>query len=286
VEQLMNERQRMAYLDAMGVSMFVPRWILPSAAISRQALLPQPVAGEEFESQLDATHLSVTDASPTSLDQRSRAGSTQPVMGVVSGIIGELASKESSRAKSATTPEKRAVEEVSNGSPARAILNALAGADAQAKVRFSLSLWRVNDNLLVIDSHQARQALPTTTLLSNILFAKGIVAPLASAEVLHWPMLASSSAGGGGWSEASEMVLAFLRARFERQPAQYLWLMGEAAFRAVCVSDDEYHSSIGQMRDLGGLGCMAVVLPSLADMLTRPELKAPTWQAIKAHKLG
>lgn len=36
----MNEQRRMQYLDAMGIDMFVPRFVLAGAALSSQCELP------------------------------------------------------------------------------------------------------------------------------------------------------------------------------------------------------------------------------------------------------
>lgn len=264
----MNERQRTEYLEAMGIQVFVPRWILPAAAPSRQAPLPQPDVSASPE-------LSPEARSSASQPEGPASSSAQRLGGVVSGIIGELAGQtKSARVQTEASPQQ---------SPAKRVLDALDEKPAaDESVQFSLSLWRVSDSLLVIDSHQARQALPTGTLLSNILFAKGLCEPLPKPEVLAWPIGGSE----GGWPQACEMVQAFLQARFERQPVQSLWLMGEDAYRAVFSGDNDYQEQLGHLRDLMGLGCLATVLPSLADMLKTPSLKIPAWQAIKAQKIG
>lgn len=268
----MNERQRTEYLEAMGIHVFVPRWILPAAAPSVQAPLPAAHVQPAVEQALDHD-----GGPPAERQPRKEAG--QQVTGLVSDIIGELAGKESVRSGQSSAPADPA------SSPAKRVLDVLGSAPPVEAVHFSLTLWRVSESLLVIDSHQARQALPTGALLGNMLFAKGLRTQLPSSEVLGWPMVGSKE-GEGGWEQASEMVLAFLNARFERQPVQYVWLMGEAAYRAVYAGESDYQESIGQLRDLTTLGCSGVVLPSLADMLKSPSLKAPAWQAIKAHRVG
>lgn len=270
---MMNEQRRTAYLEAMGIQTFVPRWILPAARPPRQALLPEPVEPLTVDERPAAAQVQAH------AESEPRRTSTQQVTGVVSGIIGELAGKEARRAKPAPAPEDSAQ------SPAKRVLDVLKGPAPTEVVNFSLSLWRINEGLMVIDSHQARQALPTHTLLSNILFAKGIRTPPGRPEVLNWPMIGGAADAEGGWLQACEMVQAFLNARFERQPVQSIWLMGEAAYRAVCAGENNYHENMGKMRDLSMLNCLAVVLPGLTDMLKSPSLKAPAWQAIKAQKI-
>lgn len=270
----MNERQRTEYLEAMGIQTFVPRWVLPAAAPCRQAPLPEPVEAANAVASVEAPDKPLGQSELGQSKGEPRKASIQRV----SGIIGELAGKEPARAEPKAAPGPAA-------SQAKRVLDVLAGPAPTETVHFSLSLWRVSEGLMVIDSHQTRQALPTNTLLSNILFAKGLRAPLPRSEVLNWPVPGAVD-GEGGWTQAREMVQAFLNARFERQPVQSVWLMGEAAYRAVCAAEDDYHENIGQLRDLSALGCLAVVLPSLTDMLRSPSLKAPAWQAIKAQKIG
>lgn len=272
---MMNERRRTEYLEAMGIQTFVPRWILPAARPSQQAPLPEPEAVES-PAKDERPAMAQTQALAAS---ETRATSTQRVTGVVSGIIGELAGQEAMRAKPESAPS------ASIHTPAKRVLDVLEGSPTTEIVSFSLSLWRVSDGLMVIDSHQAKQALPTHTLLSNILLAKGMRTPLSRPEVLSWPMV-GGAADEGGWQQACEMVQAFLNARFERQPVQSVWLMGEAAYRAVCAGEDHYRENMGKMRDLDTLNCLAVVLPSLTDMLKSPSLKAPAWQAIKVQTIA
>lgn len=271
----MNERQRAEYLEAMGIHVFVPRYILPSASASRQALLPEPsvIEAEREAGSVDTT-LNQTERTPVA--GGGEQNSNHRVSGLVSGIIDELAGKE---------PVVRSKVPVDAAhSPAKRVLEALEAPAPVETVHFSLSLWRVSESLLVIDAHQARQALPTGTLLSNMLFAKGLSSPLPPSEVLAWPMVGSRP-DEGGWLQASEMVQAFLNARLERQPVQFIWLMGEAAYRAVFAGESDYQECFGQLKDLPALGCLATVLPSLQDMLKTPSLKAPAWQAIKAQKV-
>lgn len=271
----MNERQRTAYLEAMGIQAFVPRWVLPAAAPSRQAPLPEPeplAAADAVPSE----ELALDEAAVVQANGEPRKAPNQRVAGVVSGIMGELAGREPAPVEPKADPAT---------SQAKRVLDVLAEPVPTETVHFSLCLWRVTDALMVIDSHQTKQALPTNVLLSNILFAKGLRASLPRPEVLNWPVPGVVE-GEGGWTHAREMVQAFLNARFERQPVQAVWLMGEPAYRAVCSAEGNYQESTGQLRDLAALGCLAVILPSLTDMLRSPSLKAPAWQAIKAQKIG
>lgn len=265
----MDEQRRAVYLEAMGIEMFVPRYILPAATAPVQAPLPAPAT-------------LAADVQPDESDSLQGAeGAENPpgptkVGGMVSGIIGELSGEKSSRA------QPRAQQGAEPSSPAKRVLDVLEQPAPAESIHFSLNLWRVSERVLIIDSHQSRQALPTGALLSNILFAKGLRVSLPRPEVLVWPM-AGAAVGETGWPHACEMVQAFLKARCDRQPVRTIWLMGEAAYRAVFAGADDHGENIGKLRELGSLGASALVLPSLADILKSPALKAPVWQAVKAQ---
>ncbi len=250
----MNERQRMQYLEAMGITMFVPRWILPRARMSEQLAV---VELEDEEVEKPPVESASAPSQPVEMPAAPR-----PVQAAVSEIMDTL--------RPQTRVEASPIEE-SAPAPART-------ADEQP-ARFALSIWRPVPALMILDTRHAGQALPTHALLDNILRAKEVALPPAKPDILLWPP--AGVAATSGWGAAREMVQAFLQARLERQPARYLWLMGESACHAV-LPDHPYQDNLGRAINLDSLATLAVVLPSLADMLLQPELKAHTWAAIRS----
>lgn len=247
----MNEHQRMEYLEAMGITQYVPRWILPAARRSAQLEVPRA------EAAVEAIELPPPDY--------SIASSPSPV------AIGEI--------MDTLVRQPHPVGEPSVGEEVIPLTPPVAPTTVEPPAQFSLSIWRPAPGLMVVDSRCAGQALPTKALLENILRAKEISLPQTKPDILLWPP--AGVAPTPGWSAAREMLQAFLLARLERQSAQYLWLMGESACRAV-LPDHTYEESIGRAINLDSLATLAVVLPSLADMLLQPELKARTWTAIRS----
>lgn len=243
-----SEIQRREYLQAMGIVQYVPRWILPGAKTSVHLAPPveQPLPVAEPPAEMPAP------AAPRVLET------------VVTGLVDALAPARKPRLPAEEKPVESA-----------------AAAAAAAAPHFALSIWRPSAALMVIDSRPSGQALPTDALLHNMLRAKGIATAPAAADVLRWPPLAGQATDT--WAAASEMTLAFLQARLELQPAAYLWLLGECAYRAVVAAGKPYGESLGQALNLESLGTLALVLPSLSDMLRQPHLKAVTWSAIRAH---
>lgn len=252
----MNELQRMQYLEAMGVDMFVPRFILPHAPVPRRAQLPQsaeitgaparePVVSEEMEQRALPKHAAAVNRI---VNLNFQTDSPQQVVG-------------DSAAEKPVLPPKP----VSESPPAKEI------------ARFSLALWRINSDVLVVDSRRPKAALPTESLLSNILFQLSLLKqPLPRAEFLNWPM-----AGGNdhGWNAASEMARAFLEGRLLSNPVRYVVVMGSDAARALLQQDAS--ESIGDKIRMETFAADALVLPSLADILHQPELKKQVWQSLR-----
>lgn len=133
---------------------------------------------------------------------------------------------------------------------------------------------------MVLDSRRPQAALPTQSLLKNIFASKNLSLNGSKPEIINWPMFGGTS-GPQGWSAASEMVLAFLKARMERQASQFLWVMGKSAYAAIYGSPDQYEQHLGKITSLESLGVELVVLPSLSEMIEQPALKRTTWLAIR-----
>ena len=259
----MNERLRMEYLDAMGITMFVPRRVLPCARASVAAMVPLAVP-QVADAEEPRIPESLHPTAEIELKQEI-PDNPRPIQTSVNDIM-----------ETFTRPARPA--EVM---PPPAVV-APTGA-AEPPVQFALSIWRPSPALMILDSRHAGGALPTHALLDNILRAKGLASRLSKPDVLIWPP--AGMAPMPGWDAAREMLQAFLQARLERQPAQYLWLMGESACSAV-LAGRSFADSLGLAINLDNLASLAVILPSLAEMLQQPSLKARTWAAIRTHHVS
>jgi hypothetical protein len=246
-----NELQRREYLQAMGITQYVPRWILPGAKVSMLIETSMRVEAPMLAEMPLSEPPSETLASPRVLET------------VVTGLVESL------------VPTRKNIE-----SPPEKVVPT----ESESVPPFTLSIWRPSAALMVLDARPSGQALPTQALLHNILRAKGIESLSGEPDVQRWPPMAGQPAGT--WAAVHEMTLAFLQARLELQPAAYLWLMGESAYRAVVADGKSYADSLGQALNLEALGTLALVLPSLSDMLRQPQLKAITWSAIRPHHVG
>lgn len=262
----MNERLRQEYLDALDIIQFVPRRILAGAKASEPAFFPELAADD-----LPPVHEDVTSTAPPR--QAAALESSAPkavVSDLVQSIIRDAGPANNLPGSPAPT----------NPPPDNGKAVELEILESEIPARFALSVWRPSASLMIVDSRHLGDALPTRTLLQNILRAKSVEASGAAPDILSWPPPGLTQILG--WSAAQDMVSAFLQARLDLQPAQYIWLMGESAYRAVLSPTGSYTDDLGKAMNVDQLGVLAVVLPSLAEMLQYPELKARTWAAIRS----
>ncbi|MYM63179.1 hypothetical protein [Pseudomaricurvus sp. HS19] len=264
----MNELQRMQYLEAMGIDSYMPRrqLLLGPAMRQCQPVLPaQPAAVSGGD---------ITPVAPVPGSQgevAAAAGKTGAGAVSVADILGQPAT--------IVTPKPAPVEEALKPAP-----------EAVVVPRFALSLWRVTEQLLVVDSRHAELALPTEALLLNMLNALGLqLRGLPRAEILRWPMVENHFTRQGE-AEAREALRAMLEAMHEEQPVTQLLLMGPEACHYLADSpgssaEQTLETMQGKAVAAAGLGPCAVVLPSLTQMLQAPALKAVAWQALQPFRL-
>jgi len=169
--------------------------------------------------------------------------------------------------------------------PSKEAVALVAATDSRPK--FSLTIWRVSADLMVVDTRDLQQALPTERLLSNILMALGYQLPsLPKANVLKWPMI-DNDLGGQGVEDARDMLHAFLDAELLLDPVKHLLLMGSAASTYILppshVYPDVIDSQLASAHPivLESLATPLVVTPSLVDILLDPSLKAQVWRLIQ-----
>jgi hypothetical protein len=249
-----DEHQRLTYLESMGVVSYTPRFLLVGAKTSAALMVLDSAPDHGDDSQVEQ-QLTPVMAAPHVHENIPPAGE------LISEILGALAPAK----KNSIIPDP--------------IPQVFESVKQNTAPPFSLNIWRPSAGLMVLDSRQTKQPLPTQSLLMNMLNAKGIANFSAAPEVLHWPMM-GLGANSGTWEDAHEMVSAYVAARLQKQPAQYLWVMGEFAARALFPLEN-FRDKLGQSVNVDSLGLLAVLLPGLSDMILEPNLKAIAWSAIR-----
>ncbi|WNO08100.1 hypothetical protein [Teredinibacter sp. KSP-S5-2] len=251
----MNERQRMQYMEAMGIDMFVPRYILPNSLPVQQCALPAEPAFEQARIEEPIAQPSAFDQSESSvveqfvkinLDEPESKKPVEPVQSIQKLI-------DNVKAVVSDTPVEKAV--------------------------FTLNIWHL-ENVFVLDSCQPGEALPTERLITNILIQLNLLpVRLPRAEMLTWPIV-NSRPQDQSWEDARQMVSAFIDSRLETKPVEKLFLFGEEAFRALDSSGKKFDEQKFTQVSLEGQPIPAYVLPSLADLLRNPVQKKSVWQLL------
>lgn len=257
----MNELQRQAYLSALGIENYMPRWNLPCA--------PEPVAC--ILPSIEVEHLAANTPSPLIDSLISLPVTITPAKLDSSAAINMLGDLD---------VRQRPVVPVN----AASILLQFEEKKAPVVAPFSLSLWRPVPGFLIIDSRNTAMALPTELLLGNMLRVMlGTIKSDLREEVLRWPMIENRFVSRTA-SDARNELQTWLAVENELRPINRLWLLGENAsqyfvdenlsviesrWQSVTVSGVSGHNSIS-----------ALLLPSLNQLLQKPTDKALLWAVL------
>ncbi|MFO1370621.1 MAG: hypothetical protein U1F46_16680 [Marinagarivorans sp.] len=240
----------MEYLDALGIEQFVPRKRLLGAK-SSLALL-------RVHSPVETTPATKVALPPI---ESAEVSAPQPVAKLVSQVTERLIAPDN-------TPSTRSATPAQPAAPTGLVT-------PQKVLRFALTVWHL-PGWLWIDSRQSQQALPTDALLHNILAALRLKEPVKP-EVIKWPPV-ESPLQVQDWAQAREMMNSFLTPRL--LPGERLILMGEAAYNACTQGPFDYAERLAA-NDLQHPPHPCLLLPSLAQILTEPALKAEVWRRLQ-----
>ncbi len=262
----MNELQRQHYLSALGIDTYMPRWQLPYAGVSTACEMPSLEEAVVFDSPLIKNEAQPLQQNlPESKPRVEIINSAQP-----NNILNDiLQPKKSSILKS---------QPISAADILAQLDTKPVNIDA-----FSLSIWRPLDGVMIIDSRNAKLALPTELLLNNILRS---VFPSESLktqeEILRWPMIENSFTKRTV-NDARAELQTWLSVQHEIRPVKYLWLMGSNAAIYFLMEQTSFTGSIFQSANLVGLEINALVLPSLNEVLQNPTFKKQIFAASQQY---
>ena len=260
----MNELQRMQYLDAMGVDMFVPRFVLPNAKLSQVCELP------------------VAEISAPPMHRLTDSQGEAAPIGSEGGLISDIIKKTALDTrfldddKSEKVVDAKAESKVKQEEQVQSVQQPEPVAEP---VRFNLSVWN-SDQVLVLDSQSENQALPTETLLKNILIHAGLLTSLLPrAELIKWPPVALPDRDMG-WGAALDWLTPYLEGKLFAKEKK-IFIFGESCFNALTGGAEDFSQNCFSQVEIEPLSISALVLPSLADILYKPELKKQIWLAIQ-----
>ncbi len=153
--------------------------------------------------------------------------------------------------------------------------------DNISDIEVKLALWQPTEEVLVCCSIE--EALPDpvqTQLLSNILIAMGQGdGKLAQCEIAQWPPFENMT---GGKEEAREFIATLLSARLDSSDIKLVLIFGSAG--AQWILSEKQKDSVKDGNVELSAGVAAIVIPSLGEMIERPELKREAWQRLQPWK--
>ncbi|MFO7705524.1 MAG: hypothetical protein R6V43_10385 [Halopseudomonas sp.] len=264
----MRESVRLAYLEAMGVTAWIPTQTLAHAALR---LPPEPeLAAEESE----------TAATPLSHPPESAPAETvtlvKPAMVADEPVAIPAQRKHAlpqvSPLKPATLPAKVELEVPEAVEPA---------IQRTAVAPFYLQLWMAGPCALLIETPDpgVEKGTPQYNLLTDILRA----AELPPTPQLHadfrWPLSKNPQVARSA-AAASEALLAFMQARLEQLPVSSIGCFGIAAGLLAETEPLQAQLLCGREEALEGLAA-AWFAPDLQTLMNNPEEKARLWHLLQ-----
>ena len=265
----MHELHRQMYLSALGIDTYMPRWHLPFASASTACSLPLPtqtLTREGIFFNLESENLA------PKISLRVAADQTDNTILPINTLIDDLLQ----------TNKVEKPKLVDTDKPALPNLKLMPDVAATVEA-FSLSIWRPNKNLIVIDSRNTKLALPTELLLRNILqhvFPQEVLE--MKDEVLRCPMIENSFVKST-LNDIRTELQTWLSVQCEFRPVKYLWLMGSNAATYLLPQKLEKSNDLWQSVLLNDLSIKALVLPSINELLQRPSQKKQLFSALKHY---
>jgi len=251
----MNELQRQAYLSALGIENYAPRWLLPLAPVSIECAVPV------FNIPVVVVSPSPVPFIVTALDVGMESNSPSPNLLTTMADLGGQ--------KKASLPINAA-----------AILQQLEEKKTPIVQPFSLSVYRPQSGFLIIDSRNTQLALPTELLLNNILRAHLNASQIElREEVLRWPMIENRFVSRTE-NDARNELQTWLAVENELRPINTLWLMGEVAARYWLDAEFNWVESCWTTQAVDGLPLNTLILPSLNQLLQTPIHKSRLWASL------
>jgi hypothetical protein len=251
----MREAMRLAYLDALGVTNWIPRRPLARAAKRQPALL-------------DLADLTDRPVAPSVLAGSDRAPSSARPVEVVREAV------EAARAAVAVPREPTAPVIVSASESV-----ALA---APAIDSFYLQLWQAGSCVLLLELDETGLATGSASqrLLSDILRAAELPTPRLLAD-FRWPLIRNQADRSA--LAASQGLHAFMEARLEGLSVSSIGCLGSMAALLAEGDIDQAKALCGREEALDGLP-PAWIGPRLEELMAQPEAKARLWELLKRIK--
>ena len=219
----------------------------------------QYVSKDSNSAQLDEAYKAPINAKRTPVENTARPSTILEAMDE-STVSSSGSSKSAPSTKKAKVEHKQTPEKVS--------------------INLRFALWQATDDILVCCVINELMPDPKETkLLTNIIIAMdNQVSKLPNVEVIKWPLHNHMQ---GDEAEIRDYFSTLINARVKAKSSSKLLLMGEEAQEWILSAEQREQSEEGSVAIANDL--MALLVPSLQDMLDQPDLKRMTWRVISRH---
>ncbi|GGC08270.1 hypothetical protein GCM10011352_38280 [Marinobacterium zhoushanense] len=280
---LSGEQLRHQYLEAIGISSWLPRARLPGAAPSdpwvERFHYPLAEEGDGFadfaDAEIEQPSVDTPAAKDTTLGPEVVSAAAQTARSQARASIAPLIDSGQPTQTPVTTAAARAEVVEQPSAPVRR------GPPVQAP-RVKLAFVLAGD-LLIVDSLPPAARLGFSAqhqkLLSGIARALGVTEPASDAALLSWPVLAGATLDQGP-QELAKAVRRKLELTLALRSVKRAVLLGESAAQWVLEREETLDALRGIRFTLRPeLHCIASV--SLSQALQLPELKAELWRDLQ-----
>jgi hypothetical protein len=266
----LDQHQRDAILQEMGIQTYVPRQALPGARMSLPVVARHP-----------ATR-TVRPPAPAA------APASSPAMTPLSAAVSPSVSPQKSAPIAIPQIDVAPTRTAAQLQPPAAVPAAVATAPVDA-ARFAFAYIPVNEHLAVINelpwARSASLSPSCRQLLADMLKALGVPceASQLSPMVFTWPLSEAGDMPTDSES-ARHMLEGFLTKRLKLRPVRYLMVLAEQSAEFLFPAQSDWQSNADALFRHTRLPVELVVTHSLNAMEAVRELKRPAWQALQPLK--
>jgi hypothetical protein len=273
---VMNELQRLGYLSSLEIESYMPRLGLPFA--------PKPMLCDLSDAVFVSPEHESVESSSEALESEALESEVPEVVVTLEATrailpVGSLLDNIFPNEKiiQATLPS------VHKTSASLALSTSQEPATPHLIESFSLTIVRPVDGVMIIDSRNTKLALPTELLLRNVLRTIFPSQTLRlNEDVLRWPMIENNFAKRN-IDDARTELQTWLSVQHENQPIHFLWLMGINASLYFLPPENILTEYLWRSISLAQFTTKALVLPSLNELLHRPQLKKQLYIALQDY---
>ena len=247
----MNELQRQAYLEAMGIDSYFPRVQLPGALaspvcdMSEAAVSETPQQAAIAAANSEEQHTTIPP-SPPPVKSAEGPRAAQAVLG---NVVDDIAKH---RPPTPAKPKRSEAVESASDIP-----------------HFALTIAKSQSGILIIDDgiQPDQDYTEYLRLLQNILFAVGAGKQALQLDPFVWPMMKTAQFDQS--AEAARQTLSvYINKLIEDLSVRYVLVMGEQAQSYITANDQ-----VSCIHTLSGL-----------RLLSEPALKRQVWQDLQPLK--